>query len=95
MAQGVLPITSRLTPSVLGNLTVGYDFGPLEPLKKAVAVQHDQLLHWLREQWTPAVIAAYYQTSDEELKRRRHFMKSAIRNKYTWSNTAKKLQNLF
>jgi glycosyltransferase involved in cell wall biosynthesis len=94
MAAGAIPITSRLTPSVLSTLTEGFDMGPLRPLFVEETGNSSLLNTWVTQQWTPAVVRAY-STDAAELLRRRREMQDFIKNHYTWEHTAAKLESLF
>lgn len=94
MAGGAIPITSRLRPSVLPTLTATHDLGPAEPLTVDRAGRPAVLQRWLREEWTPAVIRAHY-LPVHELCARRESMKEMTRSTYSWTQTARKLVQLF
>lgn len=94
MSCGAIPITSRLSPSVLPSLTAEHDLGPQEALTVNMAAQPAVLQAWLRDQWTPAVIRAYY-LNEDELQTRRDVMKKMAQRTYSWAHTAQTLVNLF
>lgn len=81
MAMGAIPITSRLSSSVLSNLTFGYDFGPFESL-----TENTVFAEWL-QLWVESVIDTkdYH---DIDLRIFRSRMKEDIRKRYSWNVSA-------
>ena len=96
MSCGAIPITSRLTPSVLSTLTEGFDLGPAQALTTDTVLQQpSELINWLEKHWTPSVIAAHYQAESAELQKRRVAMKAFAQTTYTWKHSAELLRELF
>jgi glycosyltransferase involved in cell wall biosynthesis len=94
MAFGAIPITSRLTNSVLATLTRGFDLGPADPLDTRVVDSSAKLSQWLHERWVPAVLQAAASASasasseEDGIARRRIDMMKHARTSFQWSATA-------
>jgi glycosyltransferase involved in cell wall biosynthesis len=85
MASGCIPITSRYKDSVLFNLTDGFDLGPSKALDNGMRYSE-----WLNL-WVQSVL----QTANfdkKALKKYRIGMRTAVRSKFSWRNTAEILQ---
>jgi len=109
MSCGCIPITSRLIPSVLYDLTLDYDLGPkYYPLNLSI-IQQQNIIHnssknnnnyknalqnWLENHWTPAVISAFYMDR-EILNKHRMKMKDFILSNYTWRHSAQTMSTYF
>lgn len=95
MVYGCLPLTSKLTNSVLSHLTKPYDIS-------CKALNHSLLLNdndgkyysaWIQNEWLPSVIEAA--TSDHTaLRQTRRAMMSDTRQRFSWRNTSQILYNL-
>ena len=98
MVCGAIPITSKLSPSVLGisgdDLTRSYDFGPTNnPLDVSMASSADALTDWVKMFWTKSVAAARGR-SDESLSSHREDMIRYSRETFSWRKSATKLEEI-
>jgi len=88
MLYGSIPITSRLIPSVLYDLTIDYDLGPkYYPLNISIVDNNESIQNWLEHHWTPSVIRAY-DMNQEILNKHRLRMRDYVLSKYTWKISA-------
>lgn len=88
MAYGAIPITSKLSPSVLETITGQYDFGPKIPLTmKAVKENSHELENWTHE-WTQHVIDTYTKHDANSINEHRTKMMKYAREVFTWRNSA-------
>jgi hypothetical protein len=92
MSAGAIPITSRFEASVLRTLGAGFDLGPVVPLTLDTLTSNNALLSWLRSQYLPAVIHAYYLPAISGdavgLDLHRREMMRYARREFTWKNSA-------
>lgn len=93
MACGSIPVTSRLIPSVLYNLTKDFDFGPDNVLNTTIALNDASYHQWIDEDWLPSVLrlSTY---SYEEIKNIRKKMKEYGRS-MSWEVSAKTMSSYF
>lgn len=86
MTYGTIPITSRLTESVLPQVTRYYDLGPKTPLTLQQVYNGQLLASWLKDEYLPALIAAT-RMSAVDLYEHRKKMKEYAFNSFSWNKT--------
>ncbi len=93
MSYGAIPITSKLSPSVLETITGQYDLGPKVPLTmKAIKENSHELKNWTHE-WTQRVIDTHTNYDENSINEHRIKMMNYAREVFTWRNSALLLHN--
>ena len=93
MSYGAIPITSKLSPSVLETVTDQYDLGPKSPLTMKIVRENSfEFTNWTYE-WTQHVIDTHTKYNDSALNTHRINMMNYARKTFTWRNSALLLHN--